>query len=650
MDEADVLGDRIAIVKEGRMRALGTSKFLKVRFGLGYLIRNSLKQNVDINPIVALIQSHVESAQVVSNAGTELAIRLPKEAVSRFANLMEALENKSRELGVLSFGIETTTLEEVFMRIVNEDTETMMSNPEEASRMLGASGIERKQYEERVKERDNKRNPLTDAQLQLLLKKGRKQEGATGAQSVGPAGHRNTLSAADAGSGSSGGWAVFQTQLRVLLWKRRHQVDRSRGQWAFTILLPIAIVILLAVVVQKVPTNVVNGNPGATDISSYTPYVSTPVAGYNATDAMKFATSAGIDDAVYTGTDYQSLYNYIYAQSNHQSTHNNSLEGVYFFSQSNFSVMYNASYPMQLPAIITALFDSYVNNVTGSKLTIATECEPLPSSAINAQTNFGIMFCFLIALLAGSLGGGMSIVLSGERVGLVKHQQLASGTGKLTYWTANFLFDFTVMLFHLFVFIVAMACADSTDYGGDNAGDILACGLIFIVAALFRFYVISFMVDDVKLVQSVYFYGSLMLMYAISVAWLEVVFQGYNGNIGASGSKFMTVILSIVDPNFGFAAFVLFKRNFLGATSMHHGIEWIVVPGIIISFLISFLLFLVIECGNDIEAVMSYMWHSLFGGERQQDGPTPASPCSRETPMRMIWSSAMTRGLRLGGR
>ena len=164
-----------------------------------------------------------------------------------------------------------------------------------------------------------------------------------------------------------------------------------------------------------------------------------------------------------------------------------------------------------------------------------------------------------------------------------------------------------------------MACADSTDYGGDNAGDILACGLIFIVAALFRFYVISFMVDDVKMVQSVYFYGSLMLMYAICVAWLEVVFQGYNGNIGASGSKFMTVILSIVDPNFGFAAFVLFKRNFLGATSMHHGIEWIVVPGIIISFLISFLLFLVIECGNDIEAVMSYMWHSLFGGERQQD-------------------------------
>ncbi len=38
-----VLGDRIAIVKEGRLRALGTSAFLKQRFGLGYILRMSLK-------------------------------------------------------------------------------------------------------------------------------------------------------------------------------------------------------------------------------------------------------------------------------------------------------------------------------------------------------------------------------------------------------------------------------------------------------------------------------------------------------------------------------------------------------------------------------------------------------------------------------
>jgi len=46
-----VLGDRIAIVKEGRLRALGTSKFLKNNFGLGYLLRMSLLVGADVDKI-----------------------------------------------------------------------------------------------------------------------------------------------------------------------------------------------------------------------------------------------------------------------------------------------------------------------------------------------------------------------------------------------------------------------------------------------------------------------------------------------------------------------------------------------------------------------------------------------------------------------
>lgn len=38
MDEADVLGDRIAILANGRLSCAGSSFFLKHRFGAGYLI------------------------------------------------------------------------------------------------------------------------------------------------------------------------------------------------------------------------------------------------------------------------------------------------------------------------------------------------------------------------------------------------------------------------------------------------------------------------------------------------------------------------------------------------------------------------------------------------------------------------------------
>lgn len=38
MDEADLLGDRIAIMVRGRLFCAGTSEFLKNRFGTGYLL------------------------------------------------------------------------------------------------------------------------------------------------------------------------------------------------------------------------------------------------------------------------------------------------------------------------------------------------------------------------------------------------------------------------------------------------------------------------------------------------------------------------------------------------------------------------------------------------------------------------------------
>jgi len=38
MDEADYLGDRIAIMGEGTIKTVGTSMFLKKKFGVGYTL------------------------------------------------------------------------------------------------------------------------------------------------------------------------------------------------------------------------------------------------------------------------------------------------------------------------------------------------------------------------------------------------------------------------------------------------------------------------------------------------------------------------------------------------------------------------------------------------------------------------------------
>ena len=48
MDEADVLGDRVGIMAQGQMRCLGSSLFLKNRFGVGYrltMVKRSKRTN-----------------------------------------------------------------------------------------------------------------------------------------------------------------------------------------------------------------------------------------------------------------------------------------------------------------------------------------------------------------------------------------------------------------------------------------------------------------------------------------------------------------------------------------------------------------------------------------------------------------------------
>ena len=53
MDEADILGDRIGIMTQGKMTCLGSSMFLKNRFGVGYamtIVKSNGAENMKLMP------------------------------------------------------------------------------------------------------------------------------------------------------------------------------------------------------------------------------------------------------------------------------------------------------------------------------------------------------------------------------------------------------------------------------------------------------------------------------------------------------------------------------------------------------------------------------------------------------------------------
>ncbi len=123
LDEADVLGDRIGIVNNGRMRCSGTSLFLKNRFGLGYQINMVRSSTCSLPALEAHIISHVPAAQLLSQSGLELSYRLPFASVSAFPALLRSIDDRARDLGVQSYGLGVTTLEEVFLSVTKESAE-----------------------------------------------------------------------------------------------------------------------------------------------------------------------------------------------------------------------------------------------------------------------------------------------------------------------------------------------------------------------------------------------------------------------------------------------------------------------------------------------------------------------------------------------
>ncbi|XP_042639274.1 phospholipid-transporting ATPase ABCA3-like [Orycteropus afer afer] len=119
MDEADVLGDRIAIMVRGTLQCCGSSIFLKQIYGVGYHIVMVKEPHCDVEEISKLIHNHIPVATLENSVGSELSFILPKEYTHRFEILFTDLEERQKELGIASFGASITTMEEVFLRVNN---------------------------------------------------------------------------------------------------------------------------------------------------------------------------------------------------------------------------------------------------------------------------------------------------------------------------------------------------------------------------------------------------------------------------------------------------------------------------------------------------------------------------------------------------
>ncbi|TNN65133.1 Retinal-specific ATP-binding cassette transporter [Liparis tanakae] len=153
MDEADMLSDRVAIISQGRLYCCGSPIFLKNCFGAGFyltLVRR-IKDNTpkagcgrtddcactcstcskfkvdqeesqpqdremdgNMESITALIHHHVPQARLIETIGQEMTYLLPNRNFQprAYASLFRELEETLVDIGLGSFGVSDTSLEE----------------------------------------------------------------------------------------------------------------------------------------------------------------------------------------------------------------------------------------------------------------------------------------------------------------------------------------------------------------------------------------------------------------------------------------------------------------------------------------------------------------------------------------------------------
>ena len=121
MDEADILGDRICIMAEGKVQCCGSPLYLKNRFGVGYNLKLTKTHQTKSDEVSQFIKKRVPDAKHLQEVSTEITWQLPEKAREKFASFFNELDSQLSKLKLSGYGCEITTLEEVFLKIGHGD-------------------------------------------------------------------------------------------------------------------------------------------------------------------------------------------------------------------------------------------------------------------------------------------------------------------------------------------------------------------------------------------------------------------------------------------------------------------------------------------------------------------------------------------------
>jgi ABC-type multidrug transport system ATPase subunit len=119
MEEADVLCTTIGIMSGGMLRCVGPQQQLKQRFGQGYTLKLNFQTGAE-DRVQALLHELAPTAKLVESFRNCATFQVPTKDLV-VSELFEVMEERRGEAGITDWGINQTSLEDVFLTIVRND-------------------------------------------------------------------------------------------------------------------------------------------------------------------------------------------------------------------------------------------------------------------------------------------------------------------------------------------------------------------------------------------------------------------------------------------------------------------------------------------------------------------------------------------------
>ncbi len=136
MDEAELLGDRIVIMSNGKRRVDGSLLFLKKRFNVGYTLDFGLEKGENdkstvwgaATRLLEAINQYAPGSSILSEKFSGATIQLPLGADKHMVDLMRMLETDAPSLGIVDFSLGSTSLSVIFIRVAQQMNEERAVN------------------------------------------------------------------------------------------------------------------------------------------------------------------------------------------------------------------------------------------------------------------------------------------------------------------------------------------------------------------------------------------------------------------------------------------------------------------------------------------------------------------------------------------